>query len=82
MDVANGPLVEAFRVKKRQLRASIVFDCRYGTRERRLLRFACPLMAVPGPVTSAMSAGCHALIRDRRAACVTSAADIIAHMPL
>ena len=41
-----------------------------------------PLMAVPGPVTSAMSAGCHALIRDQRAACVTSAADIIAHMPL
>ena len=41
-----------------------------------------PLMAVPGPVTSAMSAGCHALIRGRRAACVTSAGDIIAHMPL
>ena len=41
-----------------------------------------PLMALPGPVTSAMSAGCHALIRDQRAACVTSAADIIAHMPL
>ena len=41
-----------------------------------------PLMAVPGPVTSAMSAGCNALIRDQRAACVTSAADIIAHMPL
>ena len=40
-----------------------------------------PLMAVPGPVTSAMSEGCLALIRERRAACVTSAADIIAHMP-
>jgi DNA processing protein len=40
-----------------------------------------PLMAVPGPVTSAMSAGCHTLIREQCAACVTSAADIIAHIP-
>jgi DNA processing protein len=39
-----------------------------------------PLMAIPGPVTSAMSAGCNTLIRHQRAACVTSAADIIAHM--
>jgi DNA processing protein len=36
------------------------------------------LMAVSGPVTSAVSAGCHELIRDRRAACVTSAGDISA----
>jgi DNA protecting protein DprA len=35
------------------------------------------LMAVPGPVTSAQSAGCHALIRDRDATLVTSASDII-----
>jgi len=40
-----------------------------------------PLMVVPAPVTSAISAGCNALIRDQRAACVTSAADIIALMP-
>ena len=31
------------------------------------------LMAVPGPVTSATSAGCVALIRDQHAACTTSA---------
>ena len=37
-----------------------------------------PLMAIPGPVTSATSAGCNALIRDPHAACVTSAADVIA----
>lgn len=37
-----------------------------------------PLMAVPGPVTSATSAGCHALTRAGRAICVTSAADITA----
>jgi DNA processing protein len=36
-----------------------------------------PLMAVPGPVTSAQSAGCHRLIRDWGATLVTRAADII-----
>jgi DNA processing protein len=33
---------------------------------------------VPGPVTSEQSAGCHALIRDDRAALVTSAEDVLA----
>ncbi|HTX29649.1 MAG TPA: DNA-processing protein DprA [Streptosporangiaceae bacterium] len=36
-----------------------------------------PLMALPGPVTSAQSAGCHRIIREWGAACVTCAADII-----
>jgi DNA processing protein len=36
-----------------------------------------PLMAVPGPVTSAQSAGCHRILREWAAACVTRAADII-----
>jgi DNA processing protein len=36
-----------------------------------------PLMAVPGPVTSAQSAGCHRIIRDWDATCVTCAADVI-----
>ncbi len=36
-----------------------------------------PLMAVPGPVTSAQSAGCHRIIRDWGATCVTCAADIV-----
>ena len=35
-----------------------------------------PVMAVPGPVTSAMSAGCHALIRAGQAVVVTSAAEV------
>ncbi|CAL9437443.1 hypothetical protein SUDANB121_02189 [Nocardiopsis dassonvillei] len=35
------------------------------------------LMAVPGPVTSAMSVGCHLLLRDRQAACVTCADDVL-----
>jgi DNA processing protein len=40
-----------------------------------------PLMAVPGPVTSPAPAGCHLLIRTGRAARVTSAADVTAHLP-
>jgi DNA processing protein len=34
-------------------------------------------MAVPGPVTSAMSTGCHHLLRDG-AALVTNGSDVIA----
>jgi DNA processing protein len=34
------------------------------------------VMAVPGPVTSALSEGCHQLLRDG-AACVTGAADVL-----
>ena len=34
-------------------------------------------MAVPGPVTSAVSVGCHGLLRSREAECVTSAYDIL-----
>ncbi|POH61941.1 DNA-protecting protein DprA [Cryobacterium zongtaii] len=35
-----------------------------------------PLGAVPGPVTSPTSAGCHRLLRDYDAICVTSAAEM------
>ncbi len=35
------------------------------------------VMAVPGPVTSAQSAGCNRLIRDRRAELVGSASDVL-----
>jgi DNA processing protein len=36
-----------------------------------------PLMAVPGPVTSAQSAGCHWIIREWGATCVTRADHIV-----
>jgi len=36
------------------------------------------VMAVPGPVTSAMSVGCHLLLADRFAQLVTGAADVLA----
>ncbi len=39
-----------------------------------------PLMAVPGPVTSATSADRHKLTRTGRAICVTRATDIIAYL--
>jgi DNA processing protein len=35
------------------------------------------LMAVPGPITSDLSAGCHAILRDWDAALVTSADDVL-----
>ena len=35
------------------------------------------LGAVPGPVTSAASAGCHRILRDYGGVCVTSAADVL-----
>jgi DNA processing protein len=37
-----------------------------------------PVMAVPGPVTSAASAGCHHLIAERGMPLVTSASDVLA----
>jgi DNA processing protein len=40
----------------------------------RLLR---PVGAVPGPVTSMASAGCHRLLRDGVAVCVTDAAEVL-----
>lgn len=36
-----------------------------------------PVMAVPGPVTSAQSAGCHDLIRNKGAVLVTDAAQVL-----
>jgi DNA processing protein len=36
-----------------------------------------PLMAVPGPVTSPQSAGCHEAIREWGAVCVTGARDVM-----
>ena len=38
------------------------------------------LMAVPGPVTSDLSAGCHHIIREWQGALVTSAAEVIEHL--
>ena len=45
-----------------------------ATHAQEMLR---PVGAVPGPVTSAASAGCHRLIREAGAVLVTSAADVV-----
>ncbi|MEJ5945348.1 DNA-processing protein DprA [Pseudokineococcus basanitobsidens] len=45
-----------------------------ATRAAALLR---PLGAVPGPVTSSTSAGCHRIMRELQATCVTEAADVV-----
>lgn len=39
-----------------------------------------PVMAVPGPVTSEQSAGCHELIREYGAMCVTGGRDVLEHL--
>ncbi len=39
-----------------------------------------PLMAVPGPITSELSAGCHTVIRDWQGMLVTSAADVMEYL--
>jgi DNA processing protein len=41
-----------------------------------------PIGAVPGPVTSAASAGCHRLIRENNAVCVTNADEMAELAPL
>ena len=38
------------------------------------------LMAVPGPITSDLSAGCHQIIREWQGTLVTSAAEVIEHV--
>jgi len=43
----------------------------------RALDLCRPLMAVPGPVTSAQSAGCHEILRNAGAVLVTGAADVM-----
>ncbi|MEV4283764.1 DNA-processing protein DprA [Actinoplanes xinjiangensis] len=39
-----------------------------------------PAMAVPGPVTSAQSTGCHLMLRDPRVHLVTNATDVLTHL--
>lgn len=61
-------------------RATIVVEAALRSGSRTTAREAGellrPVMAFPGPVTSPMSAGCHRLIRDRQAVCVTDVDEI------
>jgi DNA processing protein len=55
-------------------RSGAVNTARYARDLRRRL------MAVPGPVTSDLSAGCHQVIREWQATLVTSAAEVVEHL--
>jgi DNA processing protein len=82
-----APLRHRFLVRNRLIaaltRGTVVVEAaaRSGAQAtaRRARRLGKQLLVVPGPVTSAMSVGCHELLRDEEAAAtlVTSAAHII-----
>jgi len=87
---ARGPTRPGFLIRNRIIaalsRGTVVVEAalRSGAlnsarHARELFR---PVMAVPGPVTSDQSAGCHELIRDFGAMCVTCAADVCEHIGL
>lgn len=63
-------------------RATVMVEAALRSGSRTTAREAAALrrvvMAFPGPVTSPMSAGCHALIRDRGAHLVTSPHEVLA----
>jgi DNA processing protein len=62
-------------------RGTVVVEMGHRSGARRTCSEAARLgryvMAVPGPVTSAVSVGCHALLRTREADVVTSARDVL-----
>lgn len=62
--------------------ASVVVETGWRGGSRDILTWASklgrPALAVPGPVTSAASEGCHRAIREGHAALVTNSADVVA----
>ena len=84
----SGPTRPGFLVRNRIIaalsRGTVVVEAalRSGAlNSARHTRELCrPVMAVPGPVTSEQSAGCHELIRDYGAMCVTCANDVLDHI--
>jgi DNA processing protein len=84
----SGPTRPGFLVRNRIIaalsRGTVVVEAALRSGALNTARHArelCrPVMAVPGPVTSEQSAGCHELIRDYGAMCVTGAADVIEHV--
>jgi DNA processing protein len=85
---ARGPTRPGFLIRNRIIaalsRGTVVVEAalRSGAlNSARHARELCrPVMAVPGPVTSEQSAGCHELIRDYGAMCVTCANDVLDHV--
>lgn len=81
----RAPTRPGFLVRNRLVaalsRGTVVVEAALRSGALNTARHACdlnrPVMAVPGPITSDQSAGCHWLIRECRATCVTSVADVI-----
>jgi len=79
------PTRPGFLVRNRVIaalsRGTVVVEAALRSGALNTARHACdqgrPLMAVPGPVTSPLSAGCHEIIRDWGGVCVTGARDVI-----
>lgn len=79
------PLRPRFLVRNRVIaalaRGTVVVEAALRSGALNTARYSSDLaravMAVPGPVTSATSAGCHLLLRERGGLCVTGAAEVI-----
>jgi DNA processing protein len=85
---ARGPTRPGFLIRNRIIaalsRGTVVVEAALRSGALNSARHARELcrsvMAVPGPVTSEQSAGCHELIRDYGATCVTCASDVLAEI--
>jgi DNA processing protein len=86
----RGPTRPGFLIRNRIIaalsRGTVVVEAALRSGALNTARHARELcrqvMALPGPVTSEQSAGCHELIRDYGAMCITCAGDVLRHIGL
>ena len=86
--MGGAPMRQRFLTRNRLIaalsRGTVVVEAAVrsgsGTTAREAHSLGRVVMAVPGPVTSMESAGCHALIRDGVAELVTGARDVLRHL--
>ena len=86
--LGGAPMRQRFLTRNRVIaalsRGTVVVEAALrsgsGTTAREAHAIGRAVMAVPGPVTSPQSAGCHALIRDIDAHLVTSSRDVLRHL--
>lgn len=86
--LGGAPMRQRFLTRNRVIaalsRGTVVVEAALrsgsGTTAREAHALGRAVMAVPGPVSSAQSAGCHALIRDIGAHLVTGSRDVLRHV--